>query len=190
AGATTTAAAGAGAAAAGAVAAEPRGPEYEPEPNRPLGYAGRSRVEGRYPGTTSPNSDYIPLPDRWRIGVPGDYVQNMRGSIGNPYNQNVLKGDYPIIGQDKFLIVTLTSDTLFEAHRIPVPSGVAAHDEGQQQFFGSGHQQLFVQNGIVSIEFFEGDASYKPRDWEVKATVVGNYNYVHTDELGLISPDP
>ena len=35
---------------------------------------------------------FEPVPDRWRIG----YTRN----LVDPYNQNVLKGDYPILGQN------------------------------------------------------------------------------------------
>ncbi len=138
----------------------------------------------------SQGDSYIPVPDRWRIGIPGDYVQNTRGAWYDPYHQNVLKGDYPIFGQDKFLVLTATSDTLVEAHRIPVPAGVSAHDPGQFQFFGSGHQQLINQNFILSAEFFKGDAAFAPRDYEFRATVVENYNYVHTNEANLLYPSP
>ncbi|TMK43928.1 MAG: hypothetical protein E6G55_11880, partial [Actinobacteria bacterium] len=36
-------------------------------------------------------SDFLPIKDRWRIGYTGRWW--------DPYNQNVLKGDYPIFGQ-------------------------------------------------------------------------------------------
>ena len=41
----------------------------------------------------------------------------------------------------------------------------------------------------MSADFFEGDAGYKPRDWELRATLVGNVNYAHADELGLLRAD-
>jgi hypothetical protein len=133
---------------------EPRVP-YVPEPMAPLGYAGPSGIAGgnRSAAAAAPSesgASYIPVPDRWRIGIPGDYIQNTRGAWYDPYHQNVLKGDYPILGQDKFLVLTATSDALLEAHRIPVPAGVSSHDPGQLQFFGSGHQQLINQNFILS----------------------------------------
>jgi len=70
---------------------------------------------------------------------PADY-RHSRGSFLDPYNQNYLKGDYPIIGQDKFLVVTATSDTLFEARKLPVPSGVSSLKPGSLAFFGVGDQ--------------------------------------------------
>jgi hypothetical protein len=135
-------------------------------------------------------NDFLPLPDRWRIGIPGDYVQQVRGGIADPYNQNVLKGDYPFWGDDKFLVVTATSDTLVEARKLPVPSGVSTTDAGDFDFFGQGDQVLVNQNFILSLEVFRGDTAYRPRDWEVRATVVGNLNYVHVSENNLVNPSP
>ena len=39
----------------------------------------------------------------------------------NPYTQNVLKGDYPIIGKDIFLNLTFTDRLLIEGRRVPTP---------------------------------------------------------------------
>jgi hypothetical protein len=166
-----------------------------PEDLKPLGFAGDSKNERNAPpapipdGVTGGFTDFLPVPDRWRIGIPGDYVQNVRGNPFDPYNQNIYKGDYPIIGQDKFLILTGTSDTLFEARRLPVPSGVSSIRPGSFPFFGVGRQQLVNQNLILSADFFQGDAGYKPRDWELKGTIVANANYVHVEETGLINTD-
>jgi hypothetical protein len=142
-----------------------------------------------------PQSDFLPVPDRFRIGLPGDYVQNTRGSALDPYNQNVLKGDYPIIenahGEDDyFLIVTLTSDTLFEARRLPVPTAVSASDPGEFDFFeNAGEQQIVNQNFVATVEFFEGDTVYKPRDFEIRATIVGNVNYLHAEQKQVVNVD-
>ncbi len=155
-----------------------------PDDFRPLGFSGRGSAAPPRAG-----GDFLPLPDRWRIGIPGDYVQNTRGAPLNPYDQNVFKGDYPILGQDKFLIVTLTSDTLFEARQLPTGSTPSALQPGKFDFFGNGNQQLAVQNFILSAEFFQGDSSYKPRDFEFRATAVGDLNYVHANETQVINPD-
>ena len=52
-----------------------------------------------------------------------------------------------------------------------------------------GDQQIVSQSFVLSLELFQGDAAYKPRDWEVRATLVGNLNYAHVQELGLVNPD-
>ena len=69
------------------------------------------------------------LPDRWRI------VE----SIGvnerwwDPYNQNTLKGDRPILGsKDLFFALGLISDTVVEPRTFPIPVGVqTTGDAGQ-----------------------------------------------------------
>jgi len=165
----------------------PGPPLEEPQPQQPLppiGYAGGSPF-----GSAVPSGDFLPVPDRWRIGIPGDYTDATRGSPVDPYRQNVLKGDYPILDQNKFLIVTVTSDTLVEARKTPTPSGVSTLRPGSFDFFGHGDSQLLVENLILSAEFFQGDAGYRPRDWSFKFTGVEQVNYVHTTELGLVNPD-
>jgi hypothetical protein len=100
----------------------------EPPIDPPLGYAGRSTVLPAEPRTAV---DAIPMPDRWRIGFPawdrakqGGQTRgvDMPYSLGrwwDPYNQNQLKGDYPIIGQNIFLNVMAKADLDFEARQIP-----------------------------------------------------------------------
>jgi hypothetical protein len=171
---------------------EPYSPPAEPVVRRPSGYVGNA------PGPRgTPTSDFLPIPDRWRIGVPpesrfitepGAWGGTKPGAL-EPYKQSVLKGDYPIIGQDIFLNLSATSDTLFEARRLPVPSGSSAKNADSLAFFGAGRQYLVNQNFILSIELFEGDTAYKPRDWEFRFTPVINFNYVDTQELGLVDPD-
>jgi hypothetical protein len=161
---------------------------------KPLG------VRGFIPGQNGagitappPNADqnnFYPVPDRWRVGIPGDYVQNTRNdTLFDPYGQNVLKGDYPILDQDKFLILTGTSDTLYEARKLPSPSGISTARPGSDVFYGEGDQQFIRQDLVESLDFFEGDAEYRPRDWEFKETGVFEFNHVETSELGQINPD-
>lgn len=167
--------------------AEQRVPVQPPTPQDfgPLGFAGRAGA----PPAPAVGSDFYPLPDRWRVGIPGNYTQNTRGSLLNPYTQSVLKGDYPILGSDKFLILTLTSDTLLEARRTPTPSGVSTLRPERFDFFGRGSSEFINENFILSVDFFKGDAAYQPRDFDMKLTLVTNGNYVHASELGVISPD-
>lgn len=156
---------------------------------RPLGYAGGGDRADL--GRIGMNGNFLPVPDRWRIGLPDAYVQNVRGNVLNPYEQNVLKGDYPVFGtQDIFFVLGLTSDTLFEARQLPVPSGVSSVRSGSFQFFGDGHQQVVNENFILSAELFKGDSAYQPKDWVIKATAVFNGNYVHANEAGVLYPDP
>jgi len=159
----------------------------------PAGFTGPTSIRPS-PIQTSP--DFIPIPDRWRIGFPdwnryerpldAPYV---RGHWWDPYNQNVLKGDYPVIGQKYFLNVSAISDTLLELRRIPTPSGVSAADAGKYDVFGSGDQIFFNQNFILSLEFFKGDTAFRPRDWEFRATPVFNISYLNAKENGVVNID-
>ncbi|MCS7033651.1 MAG: hypothetical protein NZ561_06605, partial [Phycisphaerae bacterium] len=144
----------------------------------PTGAAGPSWGHHRDPG--HPAADFLPLPDRWRIGVPGNYIQNVRspGRYLDPYNQNVLKGDYPFYEDEWFVVLTAISDTLFEYRKLPTPSGMSAAEPNRIDFFGFGDQYLAIQNLILSVEIFEGNAAYKPRDLELRLTPVFQFNYV------------
>jgi hypothetical protein len=146
-------------------------------------------------GISSPPVDanqqnYYPSPDRWAVGFPGDYAQNSRNdTIFDPYDLNVLKGDYPILGQDKFMILSLTSDTLYQASKLPAASGISAERPNSFEFFGQGDQQFIREDLIESVDFFEGDADYRPRDWDIKETGVFEYNNIQTNEFGEVNPD-
>lgn len=171
---------------------DPYSPLAEPVARRPSGYTGPGLSR-----TSGGSSDFLPIPDRWRTGMPAESrFTSEAGAFGGtragplePYKQNVLKGDYPIIGQDIFLVLGATSDTLLEARRLPVPSGTSAKDADSLAFFGGGRQYLVNENLIVTAELFEGDTSYRPRDWELRITPVFSFNYVRTQELGLVDPD-
>ena len=157
------------------------------------GFTGPSSIRPT-PVQTSP--DFVPILDRWRLGLPdwnryerpldAPYV---RGRWWDPYNQNVLKGDYPIAGQKYFLNVSAVSDSLLELRRIPLPSNVSAADPGKHEFFGSGDQIFFNQNLIFSLEFFKGDTAFRPRDWEFRITPVLNLTYLNAKETGVVDID-
>ena len=174
-------------AASSALAPEEPPPDYALEiPIAPKGYTG--------PSTYSPgpqNGDFIPIPDRWRIGFPEGYRPDLGGvgHIYDPYNQNVLKGDYPIWDNDKFMVINATSDTLVEARKLPTPSGVSSRKPNSTDFFGSGRQFFVNQNFIFTMSIFQGDAGYKPRDWEIRVTPVYNIDYLQVEEEGIVNPD-
>ncbi|HKQ03946.1 MAG TPA: cytochrome c3 family protein [Blastocatellia bacterium] len=154
----------------------------------PPGYAGPSRI-----GTPAQQSgNFEPITDRWRIGFPGHDVEPRyaQGHIYNPYRQNILKADYPILGQHNFFLLTAESESFLNAKRIPVPSNVAAQRPDSEEFFGRGGAYFFNQNFILSMELFNGDTSFKPVDWRVHVTPVFNINYLHTQENGLVNANP
>ncbi|KAF0188447.1 MAG: hypothetical protein FD167_6210, partial [bacterium] len=168
----------------------------------PLGFAGpKSTVRVNNPMKTDEqeSGDFVPVDDRWRVGFPewdrhGDPTKAnypyTKGNILNPYRQNVLKGDYPILGTDKFFTLTLTSETFLSTRRIPLASDVSANRPDSREFFGRGGLFLFNQNFCISGDFFQGAANFKPVDWRVHATAIFNVNYAHARENVVLRIDP
>lgn len=134
------------------------------------------------------STDFQAMTDRWRI-VPPPYEVNVKGSLWDPYNQNVLKGDYPIYGNDIFLNMTGMLDSLVEYRTLPTPSGVSAARPGRAAFFGDDEQLFSNQNMVVSFDLFKGSTAFKPFDWRVKTTLVGNINYLDVKETGVVNID-
>jgi hypothetical protein len=142
----------------------------------------------------------MPQPDRWRVGfVP--WRRYTSGSIEqpyethepklwHPYEQSVLKGDVPIIGDDIFLNLTAATQTEVEFRRVPVASGVSAATPGAAEFYGES-EQIGLQNNIAfSALLFRGETAFKPVEWAVKIQPVYNINYLEARETGVVSPDP
>src|SRR5581483_4378343 len=145
----------------------------------------------------------VPLPDRWRIEFPewnridekfkepGSGEQPYeKGSLVDPYRQNVLKGDYPVLGDDIFFVLTLQSDTLAEGRSFPIPSGVSTDAPRRNAFFGDFHQFFLNQNFVVGMELFKGDTAFKPKELAVKVTPVFNIDYLKLFERNVVNIDP
>lgn len=128
-----------------------------------------------------PQPVFTPLEDRWRIG----YTPN----VLNPYRQNVLKGDYPILGQHTFFIFTGISDTLFEFREIPIPAGVSTARPGSAEFFGRNDQLFVRENLLLRFELAKGNTAFKPPDWVLSLTPAFNINYLDVEERGIVNPD-
>lgn len=161
--------------------------DYVYQPATIEGYAGWKKNKVRREELI--DNDVVGIYDRWRIGLSSD-SRHTRGNILNPYRQNMLKGDYPIIGQSLFLNATFLSDTVFEGHSNPTAAGVSTQRPGAFKFFGRPDQYLVQQNLEVSLEFFKGETDFKPREWEVRVTPVFNINYTHVEENFAINIDP
>jgi hypothetical protein len=135
--------------------------------------------------------EFIPVPDRWRI----------MESLGfkypwyDPYNQNQLKADKPINvsaeGKLRFLNVNVISDSLLEPRGIPTPVGPqSSTNPGENDVLGRTHQTIFAETVIASVDYYQGDTTFKPPDWEWKATLAFNYNYVDTEEVRALQINP
>jgi hypothetical protein len=165
----------------------------------PLGYAGPSGIA---PREEQENSHFVPLEDRWRIGFPEwdrygrehpplDEYPYVRGAWYDPYHQNVLKGDYPILGQHNFLNLTITEDLLLEGRQVPTPTTPfeSTSDPNSNDFFGDPDQFFLSNNLVVSADWVHGDGAFKPADWRVKVTQIFNVNHLVVDELGIVNPN-
>jgi hypothetical protein len=127
------------------------------------------------------------VPDRWRI-MDAFYDEN----LWDPYhNNNWLKGDKPVFGEDWFVSLLAVSDSVVEPRRFPVPVGaVTTSDAGSLELIGDGDMLVLNQNFIVEGVLLKGDTTFRPPDWEFRFTPVFNYNEVHADERGLLKVDP
>jgi len=165
----------------------------------PAGFTGPSGVlpsEGPY------DAHFIPIEDRWRIGLPPwdrydqghpptvDYPY-AEGAWYDPYRQNVLKGDYPIIGQNTFLVLSLESQAILEGRQVPTPTTPfeSTGDPFEEEFFGNPNQFFYSHFYKLGFELNHGDAAFKPNDWKLRITPVFNYNYLAVNELGVVNPD-
>jgi len=143
-------------------------------------------------------ADFIAVPDRWRLRFPdwtryqgqdGEYPL-VRNRGFDPYDQNVLKGDLPIIGDDIFMVLTAISETPLEYRVVPTPSGVSTERPGSDEFFGDGSQYALLPNAIFSFELFKGSTAFKPRDWALRITPQFNLNYVNLRERNGVNASP
>jgi hypothetical protein len=164
-----------------------------PNDERPPGFVGADDTPDAFPP-----DETFPLPDRWRMAFPrydrypgtDHEAPQVEGRWWDPYKQNVLKGDYPIWGQNTFFNFTLRSDTLIEGRRLPVPSDVSSARAGSFDFFGKGESLSVEENILMSFELFNGNAGFRPRKWELRATPVFNVNYLAAQENGVVNIDP
>jgi hypothetical protein len=164
---------------------------------KPLGAAGPESVAAG-PQT---EADRRAIRDRWRIGFPeydrygdkgarGRDIPFKKGRWYDPYNQSWLKGDYPIIGNKTFLIVSAVSSTTVDLSRTPKPSDVSSARPGSGEFFGQPEALAVNQVFQVTFELFHGDSTFKPRDWAIKISPTFSLpNYLNARENGVVNID-
>ena len=154
------------------------------------------------PEVLVPSQDvFETLPDRWhaempdyrRYSVKGEFPY-VQGHLYDPFNRNILKGDYPIwpavLGRQTFLAITGTADTFVDGRDVPTPSNVSTENPGSTTFFGRGDQFFLDQTFRVSFDLFHGDTSFRPVDWRIRVTPEASLNYLKVDELGIVRPSP
>ncbi|MCB9832758.1 MAG: hypothetical protein H6807_09810 [Planctomycetes bacterium] len=128
--------------------------------------------------------------DPWALLPPPAYEVNEPGDqFWDPYRQNVLKGDFPIIGEDIFLRLTLTEKLTTEFRNVPTPSGLTGPGAGNASFFGDGDQFFFSSKTALSIDLFKGQEAFRPVSWRLRITPVVDVTYLDVNELGAVNPN-
>ena len=155
-------------------------PEAPPSPTPSPAAAARA--------SPAPPSDFVPMRDRWDIPYPED-PRFVKGRLIDPYDQNVLKGDRPVIGDSIFLVLIGILDMPFEQRRLPVASGVSTKDPGSLEFFGRGGQTFTSPRALVSAEIFKGQTAFRPRSFAIKATGAFDLNYLRVQETNNVNVD-
>jgi hypothetical protein len=173
-------------------------PPPSPGPiNDPTGYAGDQSVKSE-PQTTA---DRRTVRDRWRIGFPeydrygdkgarGRDIPFKKGRWYDPYHQSILKGDYPIIGNKTFMVLSAASTSPVELNRTPKPSDVSSARNGSAEFFGQPEALATSETMQFTFEMFHGDTAFKPRDWAIKISPTFSLpNYLNARETGFVNID-
>jgi len=140
---------------------------------------------------------FLEMPDRWNVAMPewnrygrgGDYPYVRASHWWDPFNNNRLKGDKPIFGQQTFLNITATSDTSVDERRVPSTSNISSAQPGSNGYFGRGEQFALSQTFRFSFDLFHGDTSFRPVDWRIQVTPAVNVSYLNVRELGIVSVD-
>jgi len=133
--------------------------------------------------------DYQAFTDRWRIAPPPYELDTPSRGPLDPYHQSRWKGDYPIRGQDLFLVLTGVSDTLLDGAELPTPAGVSTDRAGTIGFFGDPDQLVGKELLLASAELFRGDTAFVPPRWRVKGTLAADLNHLEVEENAVVRPD-
>ncbi len=170
---------------------------YERE--SPLGFTGPSGV---MPTGFQQSDHFVPIEDRWRLGFPkwdrygkghpvGDDYPYVEGSLWDPYNQNVLKGDFPIIGQHTFFSVTAESLAVHEYRQTPTATTPfeSTRNPFSAKFFGVPDQYFYAPYFKFTFDLFHGNEAFKPVDWKLRLMPVFNVNNLDVKELAVVNPD-
>jgi hypothetical protein len=165
----------------------------------PTGYTGPSGV---LPIEDQQSSHFVPIEDRWRIGYPEwdrygkghpitDDYPYMPGRYFDPFNLNVFKGDYPVIGHHTFLDISATANLDFEGRQIPTQT--SGFESTERPFSGNsfGRANSFFTLNFISLSFdlFHGDSAFKPVDWRIKLVPTLGISNFSFSELAQTSPN-
>ena len=74
---------------------------------------------------------------------------------------------------------------------MPTPVGPQASSQpGQNDVLGRIHQNVLSQTIIASADYYKGDTTFKPPEYEFKATLAFNYNRVDVQQVRAVQIDP
>ncbi|HEX5053224.1 MAG TPA: hypothetical protein VFZ65_15725 [Planctomycetota bacterium] len=183
---------GFGCLAVASVAQEPQA--QEPKGQEPQGGEPQGRPAAQPPALR----DFEPFPSRWFApgrpvgGVePPDYIVNEPAAWWNPYRQNELKGDFPILGtEDLFFSLTATNRLFYERRDVPTPSGITGPGPVNPNNFGDGRQTFIQDDFALTFDLFRGQQAFRPVDWRIRITPVFNYTRLDVNEVGVVVIDP
>jgi hypothetical protein len=173
----------------------PAGASYRELRRRPDAETGQELVA---PEMLPPAQEvFLEMPDRWNVAMPewnrygrkGEYPYVRVSHWWDPFNRNRIKGDEPIFGQQTFLNITATADTVVDERRVPATSNVSSARPGSTDFFGKGEQFAPSETFRFSFDLFHGDTSFRPVDWRIRVTPAVNLNYLNVRELGIVNID-
>lgn len=101
--------------------------------------------------------------NRWRV-LDANGLPVPRPFIFDPYNQNPLKGDFPVLGQNTFMVLTAVANTA-------------------SNFLSQEDQDIQANSNFVSaLEFFHGSTVFKPKDWSVKASANAKLDFIDANQ--------
>lgn len=161
---------------------EPPAP-VQADPNR------ATDIERVEPPPSPARTDYEAdaVTDRWRIL---DRLGKMNTPWYDPYNQNTLKADRPV-HDDWFFNAELSSNTILEPRKFPVPvSPAATVGSGRNDLIGDGEQSIFAQTLIAAFVYYKGDTVFRPPDYEYRLTLAAQYNRARAEENRFLEVDP
>lgn len=128
-----------------------------------------------------------PVNDRWSLPQVFGFVTPR---WYDPYHQNRLKGDLPI-HDDWFLDLDFASDSVYESRYLPTPVAPQSPDHaGALDVIGDGSQHFFNQNLLLAADYYEGDTTFRPPDYDFRIAAVLNYNHTETGENRVLRVDP
>jgi hypothetical protein len=178
--------------------APPQPKPVDPGPRTPYGNIVRPGPDPESTAIPLTPADkvFVPVPDRWNLNLPEWDRYGARGDSPyvsrhwwDPYNQNRLKGDSPVIGQRTFFTFTGISESLLEGRNLPVPSGVSTERPGSERFFGRGGVYVPLTSVRTSFDLFRGDTAFRPIDWRVRIAPAFSVNFVNLSEFGVVNAD-